>query len=99
MSVAGSHLHQKAGKKNNQKKTSFSIQERNELNRLHNKMERAEKQRVEVKDGGGGGWKRVEDGEERRAGERRKGKKRRNQSKGGEGKVRGGEKVPSLISD
>lgn len=63
------------GKKNTQKvkkqteKNWFPSQEKHELNRLRNKMEREEKERVEVKDGGGG-WNRVEDGEtERRTGE------------------------------
>lgn len=50
-------------------KNCFPSQEKHELNRLRNKMEREEKERVEVKDGGGG-WNRVEDGEtERRTGE------------------------------
>lgn len=39
--------------------------------------EREENERVEVKDGGsGGGWNRVEDGEERRAEEWRKAKEK-----------------------
>lgn len=51
------------------RKNWFPSQEKHELNRLRNKMEREEKERVEVKDGGGG-WNRVEDGEtERRTAE------------------------------
>lgn len=57
----------KSEKKN--RKNWFPSQEKHELNRLRNKMEREEKERVEVKDGGGG-WNRVEDGEtERRTAE------------------------------